>query len=194
MGLSLQHLFRYENEGEDMLYRMGASLPTRIKACFSAMDTFQSTFSLNQKCKVMLSAEKVMVTVFWDYQGVLLAHFQNRGKNVNSASSCEVLLKFGMQFAENIQANWQRGTAHHDNARPHTARGTQERIQELQWELLEHPPYNPDLAPSDFHLFVKLKNHLADKSFADEEEVKTEVRSGSDNSQHTSMLRVSTHR
>jgi hypothetical protein len=32
------------------------------------------------------SAGKVMLTVFWDSQGVLLAHFQKRGANVNSAS------------------------------------------------------------------------------------------------------------
>jgi histone-lysine N-methyltransferase SETMAR len=46
---------------------------------------------------------------------------------------------------------------HHDNARPHTFRATQERIQQLQLELLEHPPYSPDLTLSDFHLFRRLK-------------------------------------
>jgi histone-lysine N-methyltransferase SETMAR len=46
---------------------------------------------------------------------------------------------------------------HHDNAKPHTAQATQERIQELLWELLEPPPYSPDLASSDFHLFGPLK-------------------------------------
>jgi histone-lysine N-methyltransferase SETMAR len=49
---------------------------------------------------------------------------------------------------------------HHDNARPHTVRATQERIQELQWELFEHPPYSPDLVSSDFYLFGPLKKHL----------------------------------
>jgi hypothetical protein len=65
---------------------------------------------------------------------------------------------------------------HHDNARSHTARATQERIQELQWKLLEHPPYRPDLATSVFHLFDPLKNHLGGKRFVDDEEVETEVR------------------
>jgi histone-lysine N-methyltransferase SETMAR len=46
---------------------------------------------------------------------------------------------------------------------------------ELQWELLEHPPYSSDLAPSDFHLFGLLKNHLGGKRFIDDEEVETEV-------------------
>jgi hypothetical protein len=40
------------------------------------------------------SAEKSMLTVFWESQGVLLSHFQKRGENVKSASYCEVLLKF----------------------------------------------------------------------------------------------------
>jgi hypothetical protein len=57
-------------------------------------------------------------------------------------------------------------------AKPHSARATQERIQELQWELLEHLPY---LASSDFHQFGPLKNHLGGKCFTDEEEVETEV-------------------
>jgi histone-lysine N-methyltransferase SETMAR len=49
-----------------------------------------------------------------------------------------------------------------------------QRIEELQWELLEYPIYSSDLAPSDFHLFCPLKNHLVGKGFADEE-VETEV-------------------
>jgi histone-lysine N-methyltransferase SETMAR len=58
---------------------------------------------------------------------------------------------------------------HHDNARSHTVRATQERIPELQGELLERPPYRPDLPSSDFHLCGPLKKHLGGKRFADDE-------------------------
>jgi hypothetical protein len=44
-----------------------------------------------QKSKVTQSAGQVMLTVFWDSQRVLLAHFEKRGENVNSASYCEAL-------------------------------------------------------------------------------------------------------
>ena len=56
----------------------------------------------------------------------------------------------------------------HDNARPHTARQTQALLREqFQWDI-EHPPYSPDLVPSDFFLFPKMKEHLAGKRFANE--------------------------
>jgi hypothetical protein len=30
-------------------------------------------------------------------------------------------------------------------------------LQEFSWEVFNHPPYSPDLAPSDFHIFLHLK-------------------------------------
>jgi hypothetical protein len=38
-------------------------------------------------------------------------------------------------------------------------------------EVLDHPPYSPDLAPSDFHWFLQLKKHLAGKKIDDDDEV-----------------------
>jgi hypothetical protein len=87
---------------------------------------------------------KVMLTVFWDSQGVLLANFQKRGENVTSASYCEVLLKLQNVISRKRLEGC--SLLQHDNARPHTARATQERIQELQWELPELLPYSPGLA------------------------------------------------
>jgi hypothetical protein len=48
-------------------------------------------------------------------------------------------------------------------------------MQEQQWEVLEHPPYSPDLAPSDFHLFGPLKHHLSAEHFPNNEAVEREV-------------------
>ena len=56
--------------------------------------------------------------------------------------------------------NWKNVVLLHDNARPHTARVTQEKILELDWPFLPHPPSSPDLAPSDYHLYRSLQNSL----------------------------------
>jgi len=45
-------------------------------------------------------------------------------------------------------------------------------LQQLGWEVLPHPPYNPDLAPSDFHLFGRLKEFLGSQHFSTDDEVK----------------------
>jgi hypothetical protein len=101
------------------------------------------------KFKVTPSAGKVMIIAFWDSQGVLLAHFQKRGENVNSALYGEVLLKLQDAIHRKFPGQLVRGVLlHHDNARSHTAQATQERIQELQWKLLEHPSaLQPGLGP-----------------------------------------------
>jgi len=49
------------------------------------------------------------------------------------------------------------------------------RLRDLHYELLEHPPYSPDLAPSDFHLFPKLKIFLAGQRFSSNQEAITAV-------------------
>ena len=40
---------------------------------------------------------------------------------------------------------------------------------------MDQSPYSPDLAPSDFNLFLHLKKHLAGKIFNDDDEVQEEV-------------------
>ena len=64
----------------------------------------------------------------------------------------------------------------HDNARPHTSLRTQEAITKFVWIVLPHPPYSPDLALSDFHLFGPLKDALHGARFEDDESMIGAVR------------------
>ncbi|KAG5317551.1 MOS1T transposase, partial [Pseudoatta argentina] len=58
----------------------------------------------------------------------------------------------------------------HDNARPHVAKPVKTYLETLKWEVLPHPPYSPDIAPSDFHLFRSMAHGLADWRFHSYEE------------------------
>jgi hypothetical protein len=53
-----------------------------------------------------------------------------------------------------------------DNARPHTAEKTLQKIEEMEdIELLPHPAFCPDLEPSDYYLFHSMAQFLRGKKF-----------------------------
>lgn len=54
-----------------------------------------------------------------------------------------------------------------DYARPHTGAQTMAVIRELKFTVLPHPPYFPDLAPSDYWLFGEMKKPLREKHYDD---------------------------
>jgi hypothetical protein len=89
MGLSLKHLLRYTVEGEDMLNRIVPGdeswvhhyHPESKRASMQWKHPSSPSHS-TKKFKVTPSAGKVMSTVFWQSNGMLLAHFQKRGENV----------------------------------------------------------------------------------------------------------------
>ena len=60
----------------------------------------------------------------------------------------------------------------HDNARPHSAALTREKLAQMYWIALEHPPYSPDLSPYDYHMFGPLKEVLGGQRFDNDEQVK----------------------
>ena len=60
----------------------------------------------------------------------------------------------------------------HDNARPHVADLTKQKMGTLGMTDLLHPAYSPDLAPSDYHLFRSLEHYLREKKFKSKEEIK----------------------
>jgi hypothetical protein len=57
----------------------------------------------------------------------------------------------------------------HENARMQTAVHTRALLE--HFELSDHPPYSPDLAPRDYHLFTYLKNWLGSQCFNNKEKL-----------------------
>ena len=63
----------------------------------------------------------------------------------------------------------------HDNARPHIAKLVKEKLETFGWNIIPHPPYSPDTAPTDFHLFRSMQKFLDGKEFENDEEVKSVI-------------------
>jgi hypothetical protein len=81
MGLSLQRLLRYADEGEDMLNRIVTADETWVhhyqpESKRSSMQWLHPSSPSTEKFKVTStpSAGNVMLAVFWDSQGILLSH------------------------------------------------------------------------------------------------------------------------
>ena len=59
---------------------------------------------------------------------------------------------------------------------PHAACLTSEAIAKMGWEVLPHPSYSPDLAPSDYHLFGSVKDQLRGQRYETTEAIQKAVR------------------
>ena len=57
------------------------------------------------------------------------------------------------------------------NSRPNTAVKVKETLAVLKWKVLSHPPYSPDIAPSDYYLFRSMQSGLAEQHFGKVEEI-----------------------
>ncbi|KAG8282048.1 hypothetical protein J6590_108589 [Homalodisca vitripennis] len=80
------------------------------------------------------------------------------GTTVNSDRYCDTVRKLRRAIQNRRRGKLSSGVRLlHDNARPHVSRETQELLTNIGWTVVPHPPYSPDLAPSDYHLFPKLK-------------------------------------
>ena len=40
------------------------------------------------------------------------------------------------------------------------------------WQVIPHPPYSPDLAPSDYWLFSDLQRFLDEREFSDDDAIR----------------------
>ena len=99
-----------------------------------------------------------------------------QGTTINSAVNCETLKKLRHAIQNKRRAILSATILLlHDNTWPHSAAQTQDLITSFRWEQMDHPPYSPDLVPSDFHLFLHQNKSLGGKRFDDDNDLKDAV-------------------
>ncbi|KAK6755456.1 hypothetical protein RB195_014055 [Necator americanus] len=119
--------------------------------------------------------EKVMLSVWWGvhrcYRFELLP--------VNTTVTAEVYCAQLQRLPDKIRKEHpelDNVRLLHDNAHPHIAKKTSQKTLELGWEVLPHPPYSPDLALNDYHLFRSLQHHLEEKRYDDRNHLENDHR------------------
>ena len=108
-----------------------------------------------------LHQRKGILCLWWDRKGPLYYELLKQGQTIKVITYCNQLDKLNAAIKEkrSALANGKGIILHHDNAKPHTSLVTQQKLNELGWEDT-HPPYSPDTAPSDYHLFRSLQKYL----------------------------------
>ena len=111
-----------------------------------------------KKAKTVPSAGKVMATVFWDADGILLIDYLQNRQMINSTYYASLLTQLREKIKIKRRGKLTKGVLfHQDNAPVHKSVITMAAIHDCGFKLIEHPRYSPDLAPSDYQLFQKLK-------------------------------------
>ena len=104
---------------------------------------------------------KVMLVVFFDWQGVIHYEFVPRGQTVNKEFYVAVLKHLREAVRRKRPQLWtnQSWVLHH-NAPAHSSFLMHNFLAKNETTVVLQPPYSPDLAPADFFLFPKLKSTL----------------------------------
>ena len=110
--------------------------------------------------RVQKSAGKVPTSIFWDQDGILLIDYLPKGQTIIAEYYSSLLVQMKDILKENPRGNVTWGVLFlHDNAPAHRALATQKKLAYLDFQYLDNPPYSPDMAPSDYHLFPGLKKN-----------------------------------
>ena len=102
--------------------------------------------------KPIIHGAKVMLCIWWDQKDVLYYELLKPGEAINGERYRTQLIRLKRAIAEKRPEYATIHEAiifHHDNARPHVTILVKNYLENSGWEVLPHPPYSLDLAPSD---------------------------------------------
>jgi len=119
-----------------------------------------------KKFRVQKSAEKVLASIFWDQDGIILIDYFLKGQTTNAEYYSSLLVQLKDILKEKRRVKFTKGVLFlHYNAPAHPALATQKKLAFLSFQCLDHPPYSADLAPSHYHLFPGLKKKIEKSPF-----------------------------
>ena len=105
--------------------------------------------------KPELHQKKVMLTVWWSATSLIHYSFLNAGETITAEKYCQQMDEMHQKLRQQHPAlvNRKGPILLHDNAQPHIAKLSLSKLNELGYETLPHPPYSPNLSPTDYHFF-----------------------------------------
>lgn len=125
--------------------------------------------------KPNIHGSKLMLCIWWDQQGVVYYELLQSNERITGERYQQQLMQLSCALKvkrPEYSKRHDKVIFQHDNARPHVAGIVKNTLEALQWDVLPHPPYSPDIAPSDYHLFRSMTHGLAEMHFQSYNECK----------------------
>ena len=114
-----------------------------------------------KRFKRVHQAGKVMASIFWDCQGVILIDYLEQSRTMNGAYYADDLRRLRQGIVRKRGGKLTCGVLLlQDHVPTHTSQVDMIAATECGFEIPSHPPYSRDMSPSDIYLFPKLKAHL----------------------------------
>ena len=177
----VQEMLNDVNNDPDLLLRVitgdkswvyGYDIETKAQ-----LSQWKHTESLRpKKARQVRSNVKVLLTVFFDYHGVVHQEFLPQGRMVIKEYYLEVMRRLRGAIRKKRPELWKNNSwlLHHDNAPAHSSLLVRNFLAINNTVIMPQPPYSPDLALCDFLLFPRLKRPMKGRRFATIEEIETE--------------------
>ena len=111
---------------------------------------------------------KVMVIVWWSAAGPM--QLSESQWTITSEKYSQLIheILHKLQRLQLALVNRKGPILLHNNSQPHVTQSVLQKLKELGYEVLPHPPYSPDLSPT--HFFKYLDNFLQGKDFHNQQE------------------------
>jgi len=111
-----------------------------------------------KKLRFQKSGVKIMLVIFFDWQGVIHNEFVPVGETVSAVYYQSVMerLRNGIRRVRPGMCESGDWLILHNNAPSHNATIVKQFLAQRKVTVLDHPPYSPDLAPANYFLSRKL--------------------------------------
>ena len=112
-----------------------------------------------------------MVTVWWSSAGLIHYSFLNLGETITSEKCAQQIDEMHRKLPclQPALVNRKGSIILLDNALQHITQPPLQKFSKLGYEVLPHPPYSPDLLPTNYHFFKHLDNFLQGKCFLNQQ-------------------------
>ncbi|KAK3871575.1 hypothetical protein Pcinc_023296 [Petrolisthes cinctipes] len=162
---------RYEAEGDDFLNRIITGDETFVTYYLPERRSSNTYKPGIIERKMIQHKFRVLYAIFYDVQGLLLAHPVPEQTQMTAEYYSyllrDLLLPAIKRKRKNSSGKEREILLLHDNTAMHNAKVTQLALTDLNIETLPHPPDSPDLLPAEFWLYPHLRDQIQGSSFKD---------------------------